>query len=75
MIPTRFLVLAAACAFLAACNNPNERPGTVASPRLDSGVTSSNGGGARAVGNLPSINIGPNGGTQTGVPNQKGTAY
>ena len=37
-------VLAAACASLAARNNPNERPGTVVSPRLDNGVTPSSGG-------------------------------
>lgn len=75
MIPIRLFVLAAACASLAACSNPNERSGTVASPRLDSGITSSNGGGTRALGDTPGINIGPNGSQQTGAPNQKGTAY
>ncbi len=36
---------------LAAC--ADVRPDTVVSPQLDSGVTSSNGGGARALGNQP----------------------
>ena len=75
MISIRFLVLAVAGVCLAACNNPNERPGTVVSPRLDSGVTSANGGGMRALGNTPSINVGPNGTTETGAPNQKGSTY
>ncbi len=34
---------------LAACSDI--RPDTTVSPRLDSGITSSNGGGARALGN------------------------
>ncbi|HEY0206986.1 MAG TPA: hypothetical protein VGC15_22900 [Acetobacteraceae bacterium] len=33
------------------------RPDTTVSPRLDSGVTSSNGGGARALGNEPSVGV------------------
>ncbi len=39
------------------------QPNTVVSPQLDSGVRSSNGGGARALGNQPSVgvttNLGP----------------
>ena len=75
MTPIRLVVLVAAGACLAACNKLNEHPGTVVSPQLDSGITSSNGGGARALGNTPGINIGPNGTMKTGAPNQKGTAY
>ena len=33
------------------------RPDTTVSPQLDSGVTSSNGGGARALGNQPSAGV------------------
>ena len=35
------------------------RPDTVVSPRLDSGITSSNGGGARALDNGTSESIAP----------------
>ena len=39
------------------------RPDTTVSPRLESGVTSSNGGGARALSNQPGVgvttNVGP----------------
>ncbi|MGI4939096.1 MAG: hypothetical protein ACRYHQ_00760 [Janthinobacterium lividum] len=48
-------------ALVAAC--ADVRPDTTVSPNLDSGVTSDNGGGARALGNQPSIgvttNVGP----------------
>ena len=47
----------------------------VVSPSLDSGITSSNGGGARALGNTPGINLGGANATQTGAPNSRGTAY
>ena len=42
-------------ATLAAC--ADARPDPVASPRLDSGVTSSNGGGARTLGNQPGASV------------------
>lgn len=41
--------LLAACAY--------ERPNTIVSPRLDSGITSSNGGGARVLGDQPNVGI------------------
>ena len=47
----------------------------VVSPSLDSGVTSSNGGGARATGGTPGINLGGASSTPTGAPNARGTAY
>ena len=50
--------------------------GAVSSPSLDSGITSSNGGGARALGNQPGVSIG--GGTPTQpqqAPNSRGPAY
>jgi hypothetical protein len=40
---------------LAAC--ADARPDPVASPQLDSGITSSNGGGTRALGNQPNIGV------------------
>jgi hypothetical protein len=47
-------------------NGPNQAP---------SGVTSSNGGGQRQLGSIPSVGIG-NGMTTTGpVPNSKGASY
>ncbi len=64
---------------LCACNpqggitDPRVGSGVV-SPSLDSGVTSSNGGGTRALGNTPGISVG-GGATQSGAPNGRGTAY
>jgi hypothetical protein len=40
---------------LAACSDI--WPDTTVSPRLDSGITSSNGGGARALGNQPGASM------------------
>ena len=40
---------------LAAC--ADIRPDTTVSPRLESGVTSSNGGGARALNNQPGVGV------------------
>lgn len=57
---------------LAVCACGPQRPAI--DPRLDSGVTSSNGGGQRALGNLNQIDIGPNG-ARTGPSNQAGRAY
>lgn len=47
----------------------------VVSPSLDSGITSSNGGGARALGNNPGVTLGGTGASPTGAPNSRGTAY
>lgn len=40
---------------LAAC--ADAKHDSVASPRLDSGITSSNGGGMRALGNDPNVGV------------------
>ena len=40
---------------LAAC--AEVRPDTAVSPRLESGITSSNGGGQRALGNQPGVGV------------------
>jgi hypothetical protein len=44
-------------------------------PQLESGITSSNGGGTRELGNIPNVAIGPNGEAQTQSPNTRGPAY
>ena len=47
----------------------------IVSPSLDSGVTSENGGGARALGNTPGISLGTTGATEKQAPNSRGAAY
>ena len=47
----------------------------IVSPSLDSGITSQNGGGARALGNTPGITLGRTGATETQAPNSRGAAY
>lgn len=49
ILPLSLLSLLAACA--------DERPNTIVSPRLDSGITSSNGGGTRALGDQPNVGV------------------
>jgi len=44
-------------------------------PHLDSGVTSSNGGGQRTTGAIPNVSVGPSGATRSGVPSSAGAAY
>lgn len=57
---------------LCACSNQ----GGVSSTTPPSGITSSNGGGTRATGNIPNFAVGPNGGgVTTAVPNSRGNAY
>ena len=57
---------------LAVCACGPQRPAI--DPALESGVTSSNGGGQRATGGINPTNIGPNG-TTIGGSNQVGRAY
>ncbi len=45
-----------ACLALGAC--AYEKPQSTVSPNLNSGITSNNGGGARALGNTPNIGLG-----------------
>ncbi len=47
-----FLLLAT---LVAAC--ADVRPDTIVSPQLESGITSSNGGGARALGGQPNVGV------------------
>ena len=57
--------LAAAIAIgLAGCNVTPPPPGAT----LDSGITSSNGGGQRATGGLENVTVGPNGARVTQQP-------
>lgn len=57
---------------LAVCACGQDRP--LISPKLDSGITSSNGGGVRALGNQPSVNVGGTGPTDTQRSNGRGPA-
>ncbi len=58
---------------VSACNAPPQRPAI--DPALESGVTSSNGGGQRTTGAIPNIDIGSGGAVRTGVPSARGNAY
>lgn len=76
----RTTLLAAAtigCLSLSACNGSDPAPASnnLVSPRLDSGVTSSNGGAQRVLGDQPGISTGTNGTTGGQSPNSKGNAY
>lgn len=64
-----------ACLALTAC--AYEKPGgdPVVSPKLDSGITSSNGGGQRALGNEPNISVGGGKTTIQRSNNTPGSAY
>ena len=44
-------------------------------PKLDSGVSSSNGGGTRALGNNPNVGLGGTGASQPASSNSRGAAY
>jgi len=44
-------------------------------PQLDSGITSSNGGGQRQTVAVPNISVGPNGTTTGRAPSSAGAAY
>lgn len=73
-------VAAIGCLGLSACgdNPPQQNPAlnSITGPaRLDSGITSSNGGGQRALGDAPNVGIGTNGTTGGLAPNGKGNAY
>jgi hypothetical protein len=65
------ITTAAICLAVSACGP--QRPAI--DPRLESGVTSSNGGGQRATGAVPDLTIGPRGATTTGTPTSAGAAY
>lgn len=49
VLPVLLVLALAACA--------DAKPDPVASPRLDSGITSSNGGGMRALGGDPNVTL------------------
>ena len=50
--------------------------GGVSSPSLDSGVTSSNGGGTRSLGNNPNVSVGTGAAAEPRqAPNSRGPAY
>ena len=69
-----------ACAGLAACGGTGPGTANANGPtQAPSGITASNGGGQRQLGNIPSVGIttgpGGTGTTVTGVPNAKGPSY
>ena len=56
-----FTILAGACLAIAACTSAEraaERPQSATTAGLDTGITSSNGGGQRALGNNQNIPLG-----------------
>ncbi len=78
---TTLLSLAAiGCLGLSACSDtPSQNPALTNSltgpTALDSGITSSNGGGQRALGNIPGVNVGSGGATGGLQPTTKGSSY
>jgi len=63
-----FVISAAICLTVGACGNTSttaQRPAI--DPKLESGVTSSNGGGQRQTGAVPDLTIGPRGLRGTGA--------
>ena len=78
MRKTLLAVAAVGCLGLSACSGSGQNPAmnSLTGPAsLDSGITASNGGGQRALGNAQGINIGSGGSTEGTAPNQKGNAY
>ena len=71
----RVLIVAGICLAMAAC--AGERPGgdPPISARLDSGVTSSNGGGQRVLEGTPNISTGTSGAVRQRSNNSQGAAY
>jgi hypothetical protein len=65
------ITTAAICLAVSACGE--QRPAI--DPKLESGVTSSNGGGQRQTGAVPDLAIGPNGAGATTAPTSRGAAY
>ncbi len=65
------IATAAICLAVTACGE--QRPAI--DPKLESGVTSSNGGGQRTTGAVPDLAIGPRGATTTRSPTSVGGAY
>lgn len=58
---------------LSVCACGPQRPAI--DPALDSGVTSSNGGGQRATGATPNVGVGPSGSVDGQAPSSRGAAY
>lgn len=69
------LVILAAPCLLVACQEPSVTAGTAVSPQLETGITSQNGGGQRALGDIPNVSLGgTQGATMTRAPAGKGAA-
>lgn len=63
-----------ACDAQGGVRNPRVGQGIV-SPSLNSGITSQNGGGARALGNSPGVTLGTTSTAETPAPNSRGAAH
>ncbi len=74
---TRITVGFLFCLALAACNAGTTGNSVTSNTPMSapSGVTSSNGGGMREMGNIPSVSSGTNGATIGNVPNKAGNSY
>ena len=88
MTVTQLTLIAAGCLALAACGADVDLPTPVAGPPTSvgtttsagtaqppTGITSSNGGGQRQLGNAPSVTVGPGGTAISPLPNGRGTSY
>ncbi len=64
------------CLSLVGCASTGPGSATSNGPTpAPSGITSSNGGGQRALGNLPNVGISNGTGVSGAVPNSKGASY
>lgn len=72
-------IAAVSCLGLAACGNmtPGDTATSMGATQAPSGITSSNGGGQRALGNVPGVGVNSGTGQASvgSVPNTKGAAY
>jgi len=72
---TRAVTVAAICIGMAACAPAPDSVSSTGPGVAPSGITSSNGGGARATGNIPSVAVGGGQAPVGSVPNTRGAAY
>lgn len=68
------VVLTVMCLALVACQAGSANQ-PASSNVGDSGITSSNGGGQRALGNTPNVSVGTGGTTLQPAPSSRGNAY
>jgi hypothetical protein len=71
----KIAAVAATCLTMAACAPTPDAVSSTGPGVAPSGITASNGGGARATSNIPSVAVGGGQATVSGVPNTRGNAY